>query len=167
MLEQDVVSAHARQCYASCACCLHNQCPTCTRTLLYYDLFLAAKSAPSQLCVYLHETACSGCSYMMEYTERVHRRASPPACNNYYYPVLQPAYYAVKLHWRLAFQCFIYNAMQLPMVIATSMLPDCTSHMIVHSYFAAEWVVIIPQLYRQHSPVSKHIVLWSHYLWIC
>ena len=47
-----------------------------------YDLFLAARSAPSQLC--LHDTACSECSYMMEYTERVQQgvsEASPPACN--------------------------------------------------------------------------------------
>ena len=61
-------------CRASCTCCLHNQCPTCTWTLLYYDLFLAARSAPSQLC--LHDTACSGRSYMMEYTERVQKEAS-------------------------------------------------------------------------------------------
>ena len=68
-------------------CCFHNQCPTCSRTLLYYDLFLAARSAPSQLC--LHDIACSGCSYM-EYTEQVQQgagEANPPACIYNYYPV--------------------------------------------------------------------------------
>ena len=72
------VEHHAR------AACLHNQCRTCTQTLLYYDLFLAARSAPSQLCLY--DTACSGCSYMMEYIERVQQgasEASPPACIYY------------------------------------------------------------------------------------
>ena len=57
---------------------------TCTQTLLYYELSLAARAAPSQLC--LQDKACSGCSYMVEYyTERVQQGASevsPPACNN-------------------------------------------------------------------------------------
>ena len=58
---------------------------TCTETLLYYELSLAARAAPSQLC--LQDKACSGCSYMMEYyTERMQQgasEASPPACMYY------------------------------------------------------------------------------------
>ena len=72
---RDNVEQHARAAYIINAL-------QYTRTLLYYDLFLAARSAPSQLC--LHNSACSGCSYMMEYTERVQQgasEASPPACN--------------------------------------------------------------------------------------
>ena len=48
----------------SCTRYLHNQCPTystCTQTLLYYEpsLLIAARAAPSQLC--LQDKACSGC----------------------------------------------------------------------------------------------------------
>ena len=54
----------------------------------YYDLFLAARSAPSQLC--LHDTACSGCSYTMLYIYRTGaaggERSEPPACIFYVYP---------------------------------------------------------------------------------
>ena len=53
---------------------------------LYYDLFLAARSVPSQLC--LHDTAYSGCSYMVEYIERVSAAGGeppPPTCNYYDY----------------------------------------------------------------------------------
>ena len=86
MLEQDVVGAHAQQCHHAHAIyiviALHS---TCTQTLLYYELSLAARAAPSQLC--LQDKACSGCSYMMEYyTEWVQQGASeanPPACIYY------------------------------------------------------------------------------------
>ena len=47
-------------------------------------LSLAARATPLQLC--LQDKTCSGCSYMMEYTERVQQgasKASPPACNYY------------------------------------------------------------------------------------
>ena len=45
------------------------------QTLLYYDLFLAARSAPSQL--RLHDNTYSGYSCMMEYsTEQVQHGAS-------------------------------------------------------------------------------------------
>ena len=48
--------------------------------LLDYDLFLVARSAPSQLC--LHDTACSGCSYTMLYIYRTGaaggKRSEPP-----------------------------------------------------------------------------------------
>ena len=66
---------HARAAYIINALPAHVR--TYERTLLYYvyDLFLAARSAPSQLC-FIYDTACSGCSYMMEYTERVQQGAS-------------------------------------------------------------------------------------------
>ena len=84
MLEQNVGGAHAQQCHHAHAIyiiiALHSKC---TQTLLYYELSLAARAAPSQLC--LQDKACSGCSYMMEYyTERVQQGANeasplPPA----------------------------------------------------------------------------------------
>ena len=58
--------------------------------LLYYELSLAARVAPSQLC--LQDKACSGYSYMMEYyTEWVQqgaRFARPPTCNLYLYDIV-------------------------------------------------------------------------------
>ena len=61
MLEQDVVSAHALQCYvehhtnATCIINALHTCSTCNQTLLYYELSLAARTVPSQLC--LHDNA--------------------------------------------------------------------------------------------------------------
>ena len=63
--------------------------PYIVQALLYYELSLAARAAPSQLC--LQDKACSGSSYMMEYyTEQVQQgasEASSPACNYYNYCV--------------------------------------------------------------------------------
>ena len=78
MLEQDVVSVHAQQCYVEHHAPAIYIMPYRVHVL---KLSLAARSAPSQLC--LQDNTCSGCSYMMEYyTQQVQQgvsEASPPA----------------------------------------------------------------------------------------
>ena len=72
----NAVEHHARAAYIMPYMYMHMNTP-----LLFYDLSLAARSAPSQLC---YDSACSGCSYVMEYTEWVQQEAteaSHPACN--------------------------------------------------------------------------------------
>ena len=83
MLEQDVISAHAQIEHHVRAVYIINALHALELSFTVYELFLAARSAPSQLCLY-YDTACSGCNYMMECIEQVQqggREVSPPACN--------------------------------------------------------------------------------------
>ena len=96
VLEQDVVSVHAQQCHHE-----NSGLSSCTmlyiyivHALLYYELSLAARAAPSQLC--LQDKACSG--YIYSYYDRILYRmgtaggggseASPPTCNLYLYDIV-------------------------------------------------------------------------------